>query len=256
MTVIPVFTSPGSSKSGGHPMIKITVCDDSENDIQLIKNELERYCTKNHLQYSLTCFNKPELLLYELKDTNTSDIFILDVSMPGMNGFELAAQIREYAKTSAVIFLTSHEEQAAEGYKTRALRFVIKMNIERDLPEALDCAVEEIFKSDTNVLTLRRYNDYWRIPYSDIICVNRVTRQLIISTESYGEITDNRGIKEFFEELNDRRFIFIDRSCFVNIDYISQITGYSLKLKNGVTLPISRRSMQDVKQILLEQWGL
>ncbi|MGN1442721.1 MAG: LytR/AlgR family response regulator transcription factor [Acutalibacteraceae bacterium] len=237
-------------------MIRITVCDDSENDIQLIKNELERYCAKKHLQYSLSCFYKPELLLYELKDGKASEIFILDVSMPGMNGFELADQIRECSATCAIIFLTSHEEQAAEGYRSRALRFVIKLNMERDLPEALDCAVKEIFKSDTEVLTLRRYNDYWRIPYSEIICVNRVTRQLIISTESYGDITDSRGIREFFNELNDRRFIFIDRSCFVNIDYISQITGYSLKLKNGVTLPISRRSMQEVKQILLEQWGL
>ena len=237
-------------------MIRITVCDDSENDIQLIKDELERYGNKNHLQYSLTCFYKPELLLYELKDGKTSDIYILDVSMPGMDGFELAGQIREYSTTSAIIFLTSHEEQAAEGYKARALRFVIKLNMERDLPEALDCAVKEVFKSDTDVLTLRRYNDYWRIPYSEIICVNRVARQLIISTESYADITDNRGIKEFFDELNDRRFIFIDRSCFVNIYYISQISGHSLKLKNGVSLPISRRSMQEVKQILLEQWGL
>ena len=237
-------------------MIRITVCDDSKNDIELVTKALERYCAKNHLQVSLQCFCKPELVLYELRDGTTCDLYILDVSMPGMNGFELADRIREYSTTSSIIFLTSHEEQAAEGYRSRALRFVIKLNIERDLPEALDCAVKEICRSDTGVLTLRRYNDYRRIPYSEIISVNRVTRQLVISTESYGDITDNRGIKQFFDELNDRRFIFIDRSCFVNIDYISQITGYTLRLKNGVTLPVSRRSMQGVKQILLEQWGL
>lgn len=55
--------------------------------------------------------------------------------------------------------------------------------------------------------------------------------------------------------LSDNRFLFVDRSCFVNIDYISQIKGYSLKLTDGQILPISRRSLQNVKQTLLEQWG-
>ena len=194
--------------------------------------------------------------MFELQDGKVSDIYILDVSMPGMDGFELAKNIRKYSSTAVIIFLTSHEDRAVDGYRAKALRYVIKLNLEKELSEALDCAVCEISKADSGVITLHRYNDYWRVPYSDIICVNRISRQLIITTEAYGEITDNRGIKQFFDTLNDRRFIFIDRSCFVNIDYISQITGYSLRLKNGLNLPISRRSMQNVKQILLEQLGL
>lgn len=237
-------------------MIKITVCDDSESDIELVRNEITRYFSKNRLQFSFNSFLKPDLLLFELQDGKISDIYILDVSMPGMDGFELAGNIREYSSTAVIIFLTSHEDMAIEGYRAKALRYVIKLNLERDLKEALDCAVSEISKTDSDVITLHRYNDYWRIPYSDIICVNRISRHLIITTESYGEITDNRGIKQFFDTLNDRRFIFIDRSCFVNIDYISRISGYNLKLKNGMILPISRRSVQNVKQILLEQWGL
>lgn len=237
-------------------MIRITLCDDSENDIALVKKELDAYFSKKRLQYTADCFLKPDLLLFELQDGKVSDIYILDVSMPGMDGFELAKNIREYSSTAVIIFLTSHEDRAVDGYRAKALRYVIKLNLEKELSEALDCAVSEISKADSGVITLHRYNDYWRVPYSDIICVNRISRQLIITTEAYGEITDNRGIKQFFDTLNDRRFIFIDRSCFVNIDYISQITGYSLRLKNGLNLPISRRSMQNVKQILLEQWGL
>lgn len=237
-------------------MIKITVCDDCESDIALVRKELDGYSAKKRVPFSVNSFCKPDLLLFELQDGKISDIYILDVSMPGMDGFELARNIREYTSTAVIIFLTSHEDRAVDGYRARALRYVIKLNLQKELSEALDCAVSEITKADNDVITLHHYNDYWRIPYGDIICVNRISRQLIITTESYGEITDNRGIKQFFDTLNDRRFIFIDRSCFVNIDYISRITGYSLKLKNGLNLPISRRSLQYVKQILLEQWGL
>lgn len=237
-------------------MINIAICDDSEHDINLIKDEVNKYALKNHLQINISAFSKPETLLYEVEDGKIADIFILDVSMPGKNGFELAEDIRKYTTTSVIMFLTSHEDQAVNGYKSKALRYIIKLNLKRDLEEAMDSAVSEITNGVQKVITLRRYNDYWRIPYSDIISVSRISRQLVITTNSNGEITDNRGISEFYKILDDSRFLFIDRSCFVNIDYISQIIGYDLKLKNGTMLPISRRSLQNVKQALLEQWGL
>ena len=176
--------------------------------------------------------------------------------MPGKDGFELADEIRKHSSTAVILFLTSHEDMAARGYKSKALRYIIKMNLSRDIEEAMDCAVAEISKTDENTIMLRRYNDYWRILYSDIISVNRISRQLVITTNSHGELTDNRGINEFFEILNNSRFLFIDRSCFVNIDYISQISGYSLKLTNGQVLPISRRLLQNVKQTIMKQWSV
>lgn len=236
-------------------MFNVVICDDSKYDIEQVRNALDVYSKKKHINFNINEFSNPEMLLYEIEDGKIADIFILDVEMPNMDGFELADRIRKHTETSIIIFLTSHDEMASMGYKSKALRYVIKFNLERDIEEALDNAVSEISNTDDKTITLHRYNDYWRIPYSDIICITRISRQLVITTRLLGEITDNRGIKEFFDMLDDNRFLFIDRSCFVNIDYISQINGYSLKLKDGQILPISRRSLQNVKQTLLEQWG-
>ncbi len=236
-------------------MFNVSVCDDSQFDIEKIKNCLSEFSKKEHIDFNISEFSNPEMLMYEVEDGKIADIFILDVEMPNMNGFDLADKIREHTETSVIIFLTSHDEMASMGYKSKALRYVIKLNLERDIEEALESAVAEISSADDKTITLHRYNDYWRIPYKDIICVSRISRQLVITTRLLGEITDNRGIKEFFDTLEDNRFLFIDRSCFVNIDYISRINGFSLKLKDGQVLPISRRSLKNVKQTLLEQWG-
>ena len=236
-------------------MFNVAVCDDSKYDIDKIKKALNMFSIQKHIEFNISEFSNPEMLMYEIEDGKIADIFILDVEMPNMDGFELADKIRERTETSIIIFLTSHDEMASMGYKSKALRYVIKLNLEKDIEEALDSAVAEISKVDDKTITLHHYNDYWRIPFKDIICVARISRQLVITTRLLGEITDNRGIKEFFDMLEDNRFLFIDRSCFVNIDYISQINGYSLKLTNGQVLPISRRSLQNVKQTLLEQWG-
>ena len=236
-------------------MRKIAICDDSKYDIDKIKNALGMFSKRKHVELSISEFSNPEMLMYEIEDGKIADIFILDVEMPNMDGFELADKIREHTETSIIIFLTSHDEMASMGYKSKALRYVIKLNLERDIEEALDSAIAEISNVNDKTITLHHYNDYWRIAYKDIICVTRISRQLVITTRLLGDITDNRGIKEFFDMLSDNRFLFVDRSCFVNIDYISQIKGYSLKLTDGQILPISRRSLQNVKQTLLEQWG-
>ncbi len=237
-------------------MLNISICDDSRYDIELLKKKIQEYSTKKHIQINITEFEKPEMLLYELTDGKIADIYFLDVSMPEKDGFELADEIRKYTSTSIIMFLTSHDEQAVCGYKAKALRYILKLNMERDIEEALDSAVSELSKEDENTITLHRYNDYWRVPYKEIISVTRISRQLNIETVSFGTLTDNRGITEFFDILNNDRFMFIDRSCFVNIDFISQINGYNLKLKNGQVLPISRRSLQNVKQKLLEYWEI
>ncbi len=236
-------------------MFNIFLCDDNKYDIEKITSLIHLFSKKHTIEFNISHFSNPNLLLYDLDEGKTADIFILDVEMPEMTGFDLAEKIRKQNETAVIIFLTSHNELAYKGYKSKALRYVIKMNLEKDIEEALECAVAELRKTDTKFITLHKYNDFRNIPYKDIMYVSKISRQLVISTLSLGEITDNNGIKDFFESLNDSRFLFIDRSCFVNIDYISQIDGYTLKLKDGQELPISRRSLQIVKSTLLEYWG-
>lgn len=237
-------------------MIRIYICDDSRDDIDRLKNEIEKYEMEKRTQLEIKHFLRPEHLIYELQENNPADIFILDVSMPEKNGFELAREIRLLNEKALIIFLTSLENRATEGYKAKAHRYIVKMNLERDLPEALDSAVEEISKNDDKVIVLHKYNDYWRIYHSDIICVVRQARRLVVTTATHGELTDSRGITEFYNLLDDDRFLFIDRGCFVNVDYITGLTDSDIKMKNGEVLAVSRRCLQKVRQVLLDRWGL
>lgn len=235
-------------------MITIAVCDDSEQDIAYVSQGLERYAAKKHVEFDVRTFLKPEALLYELSDGKIPQIFILDVSMPGMDGFTLAEKIREVTSSSILIFLTSHADMAIHGYKVNALRYLVKLNMEQYMEEAMDSAIKELALADKQSVLLHRYNDLFLIPYKELIYVTRVSRALKIATVFNGELTDSRGITEFFNVLNDNRFLFIDRGCFVNIDFIYQLVDYDLKLKNGEVLSVSRRMLQSVKQKVLEYW--
>ena len=70
---------------------------------------------------------------------NPYDVIVLDISMPGMTGFEVAAALRAQGSQSAVVFLTVHEEDDFFSVARSAggLGYVIKPRLLTDLVEAV-----------------------------------------------------------------------------------------------------------------------
>ena len=63
------------------------------------------------------------------------DVIVLDISMPGMTGFEVAARLRERGSTAAVVFLTVHddEEVIAAAKAAGGIGYVVKPRLISDL---------------------------------------------------------------------------------------------------------------------------
>jgi DNA-binding NarL/FixJ family response regulator len=67
------------------------------------------------------------------------DIVVLDISMPKLNGFEVASRLRHQQHRAAVVLLTFHEDvefvRAARAIGVRG--YVIKRRMASDLPVAV-----------------------------------------------------------------------------------------------------------------------
>lgn len=230
-------------------MIHIGICDDSEKDLKIIKN-----CIENMKLQDETVFNYYSSSRSMLENP-IYNIYILDIDMPEMNGLQLAERLYKINPNAIIFFLTSHLEYATEGYKAHAIRYVYKPHMQEQLEEALRYSIEKCKFLQSKYITITHYRDCYRIMHADIIYVQRVGRQLEIHTTMDAPVIDNHGIGELFEMIDNPKFIFIERGCFVNTDYIYKVTKKSVQLTNGIELTISRRLLLDVKMKIADIWS-
>lgn len=237
-------------------MIRIALCDDNKEDmLQLHQKIIEWYRENSKNQsVSITEYSDSVYLSSVIDAGDSHDVFFLDVEMPKVDGFQLADKIRNKLPAAIIVFLTSHSELAPDGYKFRALRYVSKLVLSQKLPEALEVVQKEFSALGSGYLVVPHYTDALRIPYNEILYVQHILRSSQIYTLRQGVIKDSRGLKTIYSVIGDKRFIYIDRSTFVNIDFIRELKGNEIFLRTGESLAISRPMLANVKETIIRMW--
>ena len=118
--------------------MKIAICDDDKNELFHILSLLADYQIQKNTDFSYKPFessmelatNAAEERQISYRSSNAAeeryDIYLLDVVMPGLNGIELAKEIRSSDKAADIIFLTSSPEFAVESYTVKASNYLVK----------------------------------------------------------------------------------------------------------------------------------
>ncbi|WP_448222053.1 LytR/AlgR family response regulator transcription factor [Gordonia iterans] len=66
------------------------------------------------------------------------DAAFLDISMPGLNGMELATVLARYATPPALVFVTAHDDRAVQAFDVGAVDYLLKPLRARRLAQAIE----------------------------------------------------------------------------------------------------------------------
>lgn len=107
---------------------KILVVDDNIKNIQLVLNILKDF--DYSFSYALNGKDALELLMNE-----EFDLILLDVMMPGMDGYNVASELKERGVFTPIIFLTakSSKDHIVKGFEAGCVDYVVKPFYSKEL---------------------------------------------------------------------------------------------------------------------------
>ena len=99
--------------------IKVAVCDDLEEDRQVLVNLLSEYTDKNNLYVKIQEFTSGEAFL--ASDTSEYSLVFMDIFMDGINGMETAKALIVRNSRVQIVFESTSTEFAAEAWGSLCL---------------------------------------------------------------------------------------------------------------------------------------
>ncbi|MDO4292677.1 MAG: LytTR family DNA-binding domain-containing protein [Eubacteriales bacterium] len=234
-------------------VIRTAILDDGEEDRQRIGKIAESYFSERDGAWEVRLFSDSDILLLELAEGKYYDLFFLDVEMPGKNGLEVAREIQRYYPNPVIVYVTDHISYAPEAYEVNAYRYIPKELMERKLPEALGAIVPQIERLDQASYVSEYGGKGIRILYRDFYYVEKDGKYSKIVYRG-GVYRERKTLQDIYGQLKGDNFLYLDKSCIVNIYHICSFEKDRVILRDGMELRVSRQRRQAVRDKIMQYW--
>ena len=239
--------------------MRIAVCDDDPYYIELI------------LRYSRECLESigagfeghgylsAAQLLNDAENLPYIDLFLIDIEMPEMSGFDMVPELYRAAPDARVAFVTAFAAYARDGYKYGAVRYILKDDdvLKTELSECLSEMIRTRRYSDvTETVKVGRRHLFIRI--CDIVYYESRRNYVYIITRSGREFRKEPAavrLSRIAEYLEDKDFVRIHQSFLVNMRFIRRSNCDYVFFSNGRKLPVSRTYLKDASSRITDYRG-
>ena len=224
--------------------MRIAVCEDN-NIVAAFMEDYIASMEAENIEYEI--FTSGDDLIHYMEQENvTFNILFMDIEMPGRNGIETSAYVREKDKNALIIFITDHKEYVYEVFDVLPFRFLIKPVTREALNLVMKKAFEH-FNLTKQVFFFKQNKTQLQVAFDEIIYFEGNLRKVRLVTTG-GEYDFYGKISEVVKKLDGNLFLQIHNSYIVNMDQIRKISESVVLLKSGITLPISKKYRVYVRQ--------
>lgn len=231
--------------------MKIAICEDECWFAQSLKEKIESFCKQKNTDADVAIFSDGGSFLAACERGERFDAVFMDINLGGgTDGVDTISKLRENGDNVPVIFVTSLENRAVDGYDVSAFGFVVKKNCDEKLPVVLEKLWKKLYVRKTVTVTTR--DGAVVMNAGDILYAESDGRCTLIHTMTE-DINDTRSIGAFSTLLDSNDFIEVYKSIFVNISRIRRINTDTLVLENDTVVPLSRRNRKNVMYAVMRK---
>lgn len=232
------------------------------DDERLAREEL-KLLLSNHIEIDVIGTAQNGLEGIKICQELSPDLIFLDISMPGMDGFEM---LQKMDTIPNVIFVTAYDEFASKAFDIKALDYILKPIDPARLEEAIQkIKLKDDFESQINLKTdsgnrILTINDHifikdgektFFIPLSKVRYFESEGNYVKVFFENKRPLI-LRSLNQLEEQLDHNFFFRANRKFIINVQYISKIEnwfngGLLVELIENEKIEISRRQATKFK---------
>lgn len=235
-------------------MIRIAICDDDIGNLEYCYRLASEYATAHsEREFFLRRFQSAYDMV-ECLESRASNfhVYILDILMPMLNGIELGAEIRKNDAHAVIVYLTSSPDFALESFKTSPANYLVKPVTREVLFDTLDRVCGQLQDTTKGYILLRTKDGMINVRLHQIIYAEYARHAITLHLVDGRSLT-SMVLRESFTSLankylSDPRFIRPHSSFIVNMDHVWALTPASFELADGLTIPISKRVLSQVRR--------
>lgn len=229
-------------------MIKIAICDDKKDQIELVRQALLSFGQRKGYDYEVSCFDNSFSLCEILDNGGKFDVLLLDICMPGIIGTELARSVRRRNDNTVIIFLSTSDEFAVDAFSLKAAHYLLKPFSQSEFDEALSRAMRIISASAQKYITVKTLSGgVSTIEVNDIQYIESFDHMLELRLGDSSVSVMQTTLSKLYDELRSicgRQFINPYKGYLVNQRSIVTIRDGNITLRCGAKIPVPRGSMR------------
>jgi DNA-binding LytR/AlgR family response regulator len=238
---------------GVYAMLFITICDDSLIEIDQILLLLEDFSYKK-TKLSIQTFNSSMSLVKSIEAGNMSDIFLLDIVMPGLSGIDIGSLIRQKNKDACIIFITNSTEFALNAFEIYALQYLLKPVKKSALYDALNKAIQVLEKKD-KFFIVDTSDGKVSIKHKDIIFIEYLNH--VMNFHTINKVISSKHIRVSFstaleEILKNPSFIQPHRAYVINMHHIKKLKKRVFLMTRSYEIPISKNHQENSIKLYMQ----
>ena len=230
--------------------LRVAVCDDEIVQQKLMQALLQKFFEENDILAEVKFYSSGQEYLKEKKDEilNT-DIFLLDIFMPELNGIDIGKELKNIGAKGKIIFITAGNDFITEAFEIQAFSYIQKPVVYEKFSKVMSSVIKSFEKTRYMDIVVDREKQ--RIYLDDVDYVETLGRRLVIYRQDKG-VETYLSVKNFMDEYGEDDFLQISRYVAVSKSKIQRIVGRSLYLLNGRELLISEKYLPITRKLHIE----
>lgn len=235
-------------------MFKIAVVDDNGLLAQAVGEAISASFKEKNIPATVETFTNGLALLGKLDERQMFDAYFLDVEMEFLSGVEIAKKIRSLDKEAIIIFVTSHERYAIEGYSCRAFEYIMKDKWELRLPTILGRVQKELVGRETRIFRIQSERRHEAIRWDNVYYFEKNGKNIDLYCKEDKIYTTRSSLADVYKQFPADEFAYINKGQVVNLMHVTHLDSEGIELAGHISLQLSRYHLADIRKKMLACW--